>query len=320
MPTALITGATSGIGAAFARRLTRDRHDLVLVARDKERLDSAAADARDAGVVVEVLPTDLSLPTDRDHVAARLADPDVAPIDLLVNNAGLTTPGSLLRRNARRPAAPARRQRHRGAGADPRCAARHARPRPRRGRERREHRGTAARPRPRLRRRQGVGRRPSPRASPLSLRGHRRARDGAVSRVRPHRVPRACRASTSARVVGRSGSTPTRVVDDCLADLERGRVLSVPSRQYQAIVALADLLPRSVVRRRLGRGRSVEPSRHGADRDRRRQRARGARPAGPRARAWCTGGSPSRRAPRPTTTSTCAASPCTTGPPRWSGA
>jgi short-subunit dehydrogenase len=45
---------------------------------------------------------------------------------------------------------------------------------------------------------------------------------------------------------------PTRVVDDCLVDLERGRVLSIPSRQYQALALLADLLPRPVVRRLVG--------------------------------------------------------------------
>ena len=92
----MITGATSGIGAAFAARLARDGYDLVLVARDRRRLDAAAKDARESDVVVEVLPADLALAAGRDQVTARLADPDVAPVDLLVNNAGLAAAGSLL--------------------------------------------------------------------------------------------------------------------------------------------------------------------------------------------------------------------------------
>jgi short-subunit dehydrogenase len=96
VPTALITGATSGIGAAFVTRLARDHRDLVLVARDRQRLQAAAETARDEGVAVEVLAADLSLAAGREQVAARLADPDVAPIDLLVNNAGLAVGPSLL--------------------------------------------------------------------------------------------------------------------------------------------------------------------------------------------------------------------------------
>jgi len=89
-PVALITGPTSGLGAGFARRYAVDGHDLVLVARDVERLERLAAELRDeAGAGVEVLPADLAVAADRQKVAERLAQ----GVRILVNNAGFGTSG-----------------------------------------------------------------------------------------------------------------------------------------------------------------------------------------------------------------------------------
>ena len=87
-PLALITGATAGIGAEFARQLAACGHDLILVARDRARLDRAAVSLRERYAVdVEVLASDLGTPDGVDAVERRLAASS-RPVDLLVNNAG----------------------------------------------------------------------------------------------------------------------------------------------------------------------------------------------------------------------------------------
>lgn len=92
MPTALITGASAGLGAEFARQIARRRGDLILVARSEQALESVAAELRgEFGVAVEVLVADLSVSDDVERVAARLRDTS-DPIDLLVNNAGFGLP------------------------------------------------------------------------------------------------------------------------------------------------------------------------------------------------------------------------------------
>jgi len=93
--TALITGASTGIGAIYADRLAHRGHDLVLVARDVARLDALATRLRaEAGVRVEVLAADLSDRAQLARVEARIADDET--LTLLVNNAGISLEGTLI--------------------------------------------------------------------------------------------------------------------------------------------------------------------------------------------------------------------------------
>jgi uncharacterized protein len=89
---AVITGASSGIGATFARKLAGRGYDLLLVARREDRLRSIAGEVRDLHhVSAEYLCADLTQPPDRERVAARLRQSK--DLGLLVNNAGFGTMG-----------------------------------------------------------------------------------------------------------------------------------------------------------------------------------------------------------------------------------
>jgi short-subunit dehydrogenase len=90
--TALITGASSGLGAEYARQLAARGANLVLVARDRDALERTATEIRSRWRVgVEVLPADLTKKRQRGRVEARLRDPE-RPIEVLVNNAGFGLP------------------------------------------------------------------------------------------------------------------------------------------------------------------------------------------------------------------------------------
>ncbi|SHN20673.1 hypothetical protein SAMN05216593_11354 [Pseudomonas asturiensis] len=99
LPSVLVTGASSGIGAVYADRFAKRGHDLVLVARDKARLETLAARLREEhGVAVDVLQADLTRGDDLTTVENRLRD-DVR-IGVLINNAGAAQTGGFLDQTA----------------------------------------------------------------------------------------------------------------------------------------------------------------------------------------------------------------------------
>jgi short-subunit dehydrogenase len=93
--TVLITGASTGIGAVYAKRFAKRGHDLVLVARDSARLEALATELRNEhNVSIDVLQADLTQIGDLHTVEARLRDDD--RIGILVNNAGAAQSGSFI--------------------------------------------------------------------------------------------------------------------------------------------------------------------------------------------------------------------------------
>lgn len=244
MTTALITGATSGIGAAFADRLAADGRDLVLVARTREALESTADRLRARhGVAVEVLPADLAVRDDVVRVAERLRD-RADPVDLLVNNAGFGTGTAFLDTDL------ADEERAIAVMIEAVMVLSHAA-------------GNAMRERGR-----GAIVNVSSVASWLTAGTYSAAKawvtvfsEGLAGELRPHgvTVTACCPGLTRTDFHRRAGIAftdrmgpwhePQIVVDTCLADVRAGRVVSVPGLGYRTAGVALRHLPRAVVRR-----------------------------------------------------------------------
>ena len=254
MTTALVTGGTSGIGAAFARALAARGDDLVLVARDADRLAEMATQLTDAhGIEVEVMSADLGDRDDVLRVAARLQSTE-QPIDLLVNNAGFGLPYALtnadtaphehaidvmIRAVLMLGAAAGRTMRARGRGTIINVAST---------------------------------------AGFVTMGGYSAIKawvttysEGLANELDGSGVqvtalcPGWVRTEFHERAEIRTSKIPDqlwldadRVVADCLADVEHHKVISIPSKRYKALILAARLAPRSAVRavsRKLSSGR-----------------------------------------------------------------
>jgi uncharacterized protein len=91
--TALVTGASTGIGRELVQRLAADGFDLILVARQREALESVAAPWRAQGRTVDVLPTDLAQPGATHSLFSQVKQLG-RPVDVLINNAGFGSSGA----------------------------------------------------------------------------------------------------------------------------------------------------------------------------------------------------------------------------------
>lgn len=251
--TALITGASSGLGAEYARHLAARGADLVLVSRDRGALDELAVGLRGRfSVDVEVLPADLTRKRDVAKVAARVADAS-RPIEILVNNAGFGLPLEFERNDVSDEVDHLRLHVE-----TPMRLAHAALPGMlRRGHGRIVNVASVA----------GF----MPRATYGACKGwlisfsrwaNVRYADSGVT------VTAVCPGFTHTHFHERMGLPPgqegvsgflwldaTRVVRDSLRDVARGRAVSIPSVRYKAIVLLLQMLPTAVVARIGGQGR-----------------------------------------------------------------
>lgn len=246
-PVAMVTGPTSGIGLEFARQLAGRGHDLVLVARDRSRLDAVAKELGNQGAHCEVLVADL---TDRGQLAAveaRLAE----GVDLLVNNAGFGLKHRFLENTVDQEQAhldvlvvAVMRLSHAALG-----------PMVARGSGGLINVSSVAAFLPR-----GTYSAAKAWVNSFGDWAHHEYAEAGV------RVTTLCPGFTKTEFhermsVGRGSAPdfmwlePDRLVRDCLSDFDKGRAFSVPGAQYKTVAALTRAIPTSILQRFQGMGR-----------------------------------------------------------------
>lgn len=251
--TALITGASSGLGAEYARQLAARGADLVLVARDAAALEElAAALRREHGIQVEVMAADLLDPEQRAIAEGRLADPS-RPVGILVNNAGFGLPLAFERNDIDDEA------RHLELHVEVPMRLTHAAlgPMLQRGHGRILNVASVA----------GFTPRSTYGACKGWLISFSRWANSAYG-PRGVSVTAVCPGFTHTNFHERAGLPPgeegvpgwmwldaSDVVSESLRDAARGRAVSVPSMKYKALVALTRIVPSSLVARAAARGR-----------------------------------------------------------------
>jgi short-subunit dehydrogenase len=243
--TALVTGATAGIGLEFARQLAARGHDLVLVARNRPRLEQVAHDLGSSyGIDTEVLVADLADREQLATVAARLADP-ARPVAVLVNNAGFGLKGRFLDNSIEQEQAmldvlvtAVLRLSHAALG-----------PMVARGSGAVLNVSSVAGFLPR-----GTYGAAKAWVTRFSVWAHHEYRPRGVQVMAV--VPGFVRTEFHERMDVDQSSAPaflwleaSRLVRDALADLDAGRGVSVPSKRYRAIVAAAQYVPSGLLQR-----------------------------------------------------------------------
>ncbi|TQJ58652.1 hypothetical protein FBY30_0887 [Arthrobacter sp. SLBN-83] len=237
--TALVTGASAGLGHEFAKQLAAQGHDLVLVARNASRLAETAEDfRRQYGITAEVLPADLTQDDDVAAVVERLEDA-TRPVGILVNNAGIGLLHNFEDNH------PAEEKKHLKLHAETSMLLTHA-----------ALRGMLERGEGRIINVASV-------AAFLPRGTYSAAKAWLVSfsrwanlayRKRGIKVTAVCPGFTHTEFHDRMGMDKSvapswtwlraeRVVSEGLADNERGKAVSIPSKRYKAVAAVAKVAP-----------------------------------------------------------------------------